>query len=61
MVRVFTRENAVIAACILVALVVSSLVDTSGVGPDWLDLAVFFALAIIVPIAVNEWLDRRQR
>ncbi|WP_152041876.1 hypothetical protein [Salinigranum salinum] len=61
MVRVFTRENAVIAACILVALVVSSLVDTSGVGPDWLDLAVFFALAIVVPIAVNEWLDRRQR
>jgi hypothetical protein len=60
MVRVFTRENAVIAACILVALVVSSLVDTSGVGPDWLDLAVFFALAIVVPIAVNEWLDRRR-
>jgi hypothetical protein len=57
-VNVLTRENGVIAVCILAGLAIGAPLDTSG--PDWLSPAAFFALAIVVPIDVNGWLDRRE-
>ncbi|WP_380676277.1 hypothetical protein [Salinigranum sp. GCM10025319] len=61
MVRLLTRENGVIAAGILAAFAVGGAVDASGVGPEWLSMAAFLGIAVVVPMAVNEWLDRRDR
>jgi hypothetical protein len=59
MVRVLTRENGVIAVCIVAAFVIGGLIDTSGTGPEWLPFAVVLGVGVVVPVMANEWLDRR--
>ena len=55
----FTRENAVVVACIVVGAVVAAAVQSLGGAPEWATLAALFGFAIVAPLAVNGYLDHR--
>ena len=51
--RMVSRENAVIGTCILVALLVGSAVAAYTSLPDWVAMAVFLILGVVVPVTIN--------
>jgi ABC-type arginine/histidine transport system permease subunit len=56
-----SRENAVIGTCIALTLAVALAVDSLSVSyPAWVPLALFVGGGVVVPLAINEALDRRE-
>ncbi len=56
-----SRENAVIAG--FIALAIALLAAVLGVSdpPAWVSVAVVVGVGVIAPTLLNEYLDRRQR
>ena len=54
-----SRENAVIVASIALALLVGYGVFEYTTVSDWVAMAVFLVLGVVVPTLVNEYLDRQ--
>ena len=54
-----SRENTVILASLLVAIVAAALVDTYADLPYWVSLGVLIGLGVVVPTLLNEYLGRR--
>ena len=56
-----SRENAVIGTCIALTVAVALLVESLTVSyPEWAPLALFIGGGVLVPLAINETLDRRE-
>ncbi|QKY16323.1 hypothetical protein [Halorubrum sp. CBA1229] len=56
-----SRENAVIGTCIALTVAVALLVESLTVSyPEWAPLALFIGGGVVVPLAINETLDRRE-
>jgi|AntRauMinimDraft_4_1070384.scaffolds.fasta_scaffold02064_3 hypothetical protein len=56
-----SRENAVIVACLTVTLAVALAVESMSLSyPGWFPLALFVGGGVVVPLAINEMLDRRE-
>jgi hypothetical protein len=56
---VVSRENLVIALCVLFAFPVAFVVDEHTGAPTWLWMGLFFLVGIGLPQVVNRCLDRR--
>jgi hypothetical protein len=56
---VFSRENAVVAGCVLLAVPTAVAVDAYTAAPTWAWMAVLLAVGVGLPQAVNRALDRR--
>lgn len=56
-----SRENAVVGTCIALTVAVALTVESLSVSyPAWLPLALFVGGGVVVPLAINEALDRRK-
>jgi hypothetical protein len=56
-----SRENAVIGTCIALTVALALLVDSLNLAyPEWVPLALFLGVGVVVPLAINGALDRRE-
>ncbi|WP_128905334.1 hypothetical protein [Halorubrum amylolyticum] len=56
-----SRENAVIGTCIALTVAVALLVESLNAAyPEWFPVALFIGGGVVVPLAINETLDRRE-
>jgi len=56
-----SRENAVIGTCIALTLAVALAIESLNLAyPEWAPLALFVGGGVVVPLAINEALDRRE-
>ncbi|WP_280588417.1 hypothetical protein [Halorubrum sp. Boch-26] len=56
-----SRENAVIGTCIALTVAVALLVESLSVSyPEWVPLALVIGGGVVVPLAINEALDKRE-
>jgi len=59
--RTVFRENAVIRTCIALTITVALLVESLNVSyPEWVPLALFIGGGVVVPLAINGALGRRE-
>ncbi|WP_123619852.1 hypothetical protein [Halorubrum sp. CSM-61] len=57
-----SRENAVIGTCIALTVTVALAIESLNLSyPEWVPLALFIGGGVVVPLAINETLDRRER
>jgi hypothetical protein len=55
-----SRENAVIGTCIALTVVAALAIESLNLTyPEWVPLALFIGGGVVVPLAINETLDRR--
>jgi hypothetical protein len=56
-----SRENTVIGTCIALTVAAALLLESSNVAyPEWLPIALFLGGGVVVPLTINETLDRRE-
>ncbi|GAB3418225.1 hypothetical protein GCM10027435_17920 [Haloparvum alkalitolerans] len=55
-----SRENRVIAACIVLAVLLLFALNAVTDPPSWATLAVLLGVGVLVPTLVNEYLGRRE-
>lgn len=56
-----SRENAVIGTCIALTVAAALAIDSLDLAyPEWVPLALFIGGGVVVPVAINETLDRRE-
>ncbi|MFC7325077.1 hypothetical protein ACFQMF_10865 [Halorubrum rutilum] len=56
-----SRENAVIGTCITLTVALALAVESLNLAyPEWVPLALFIGGGVVVPLAVNEALDRQE-
>jgi hypothetical protein len=56
-----SRENAVIGTCIALTVAVALLIESvNDAYPEWVPLALFIGGGVVVPLAINGALDRRE-
>jgi hypothetical protein len=56
-----SRENAVIVTCIALTVAVALAIESLSVSyPEWVPLGLVIGGGVVVPIAINETLDRRE-
>ncbi len=56
-----SRENAVIGTCIALTVAVALAIESLSVSyPEWVPLALFIGGGVVVPLGINEALDRRE-
>ena len=56
-----SRENAVIGTCIALTVAAALSVESLDLAyPEWVPLALFIGGGVVVPVAINETLDRRE-
>lgn len=56
-----SRENAVIGTCIALTVAVAIAIESSNLWyPEWAPLALFIGGGVVVPLIVNETLNRRE-
>ena len=59
--RTVSRENAVIGTCIALTVAVALLVESLNLPyPEWVPLALFIGGGVVVPLTINETLNRRE-
>lgn len=54
-----SRENAVIFASMIVAIVAAVLAETLANAPDWASVSLLIGIGVVVPTVVNQYLDGR--
>jgi hypothetical protein len=55
-----SRENTIIAVCVVLAVIAAVGIDTVADVPDWFPVALLIGLGGIVPLLVNTALDSRE-
>ncbi|PAU85378.1 hypothetical protein CK500_01530 [Halorubrum salipaludis] len=56
-----SRENAVIGTCIALTLAAALLLESlNASSPEWAPLALLLGGGVVVPLAINGALDRRE-
>ena len=55
-----SRENAVIGACIALAVLLVFVLTETTDPPTWVASAVVLGVGVVVPLLVNGYLDRRE-
>ena len=56
-----SRENAVIGTCIALTVAVALAIESLNLAyPEWVPLALFLGGGVVVPLAINGTLDRRE-
>jgi hypothetical protein len=56
-----SRENAVIGTCIALTVAAALSVESLDLAyPEWVPLALVIGGGVVVPVAINETLDRRE-
>ncbi|ELZ38014.1 hypothetical protein C471_11186 [Halorubrum saccharovorum DSM 1137] len=56
-----SRENAVIGTCIALTVALALVVESLNLAyPGWVPLALFLGGGVVVPLAINGALDRRE-
>lgn len=54
-----SRENTIIATCVVLAVTAAVGIDTVADVPNWFPIALLIGLGVIVPLLVTERLDSR--
>jgi len=56
-----SRENAVIGTCIALTVAAALTIESLNLSyPEWVPLALFVGGGVVVPLTINEALNRRQ-